>query len=501
MSMVILRRFGRADRRTRGVASMSKFGGFFTRKGGLDDQAAEAAGLSFNPSPAAAENTLELDEELFTALGAQMGGENELLRNLLLDAHAKIGELDIIKASVGRLVDPVSKALRAFEAEKSEKAGLQTVLSTTRTAYGKLRNEAGEMEKRAAAAEKECQALRQELAATEAALRTTEAAKSELAIDGAARRVKNAELEGRLTQETGESKMLREENRRYAERQASLDRRVITLDADFNTTRQRLIMAEDEKQVQQAAFEKASAEAARLSRKLVEAEASLNTAHGRLRNTEATCTELNSERARLNSALDEANERHDHEIATQRMRFETLQARAAATEKLLVEAREHLLGRAEDVRDYDRRNSDLTRERDSLQARLGDLETERSQREAQFHDVEQARATMMERGASLTRAFASKESALAQAEETIAARDERIAALEALLSRETQAAEQAIEDLTAALRREKVERAVAEGALESGRKDFARLMRDLMALQRGQQAAEEPAPLRPANAA
>ncbi|HEY6834765.1 MAG TPA: hypothetical protein VI251_20010, partial [Pseudolabrys sp.] len=107
--MVILRRFGRADRRTRGVASMSKFGGFFTRKGG-DDQAAEAAGLSFNPSPAAAENTLELDEELFTALGAQMGGENELLRNLLLDAHAKIGELDIIKASVGRLVDPVSKA-------------------------------------------------------------------------------------------------------------------------------------------------------------------------------------------------------------------------------------------------------------------------------------------------------------------------------------------------------------------------------------------------------
>src|SRR4029077_15624820 len=108
---------------------------------------------------------------------------------------------------------------------------------------------------------------------------------------------------------------------------------------------------------QQAAFEKASAEAARLSRKLVEAEASLNTAHGRLRNAEANCTELNSERERLTSALDEANERHDHEIATQRMRFETLQARAAATEKLLVEAREHLLGRAEDIRDYDRRNT------------------------------------------------------------------------------------------------------------------------------------------------
>ena len=117
-----------------------------------------------------------------------------------------------------------------------------------------------------------------------------------------------------------------------------------------------------------------------------------------------------------------------------------------------------------------------------------------------FHD-KPTWATLMERGAALTRAFASKEAALGQAEETVAARDERIASLEALLTSETQAAEQAIEELTVALRREKVERAVAEGALESGRKDFARLMRELMALQHGRDAAEEPAALRPANAA
>src|SRR5262245_51683477 len=84
------------------------------------------------------DNLLELDEELFSALGAQLGGENESLRNLLLDANAKIGELDSIKSAVGKLVDPVSKALCAFEAEKSEKISLQTTLNNTRTAYGKL---------------------------------------------------------------------------------------------------------------------------------------------------------------------------------------------------------------------------------------------------------------------------------------------------------------------------------------------------------------------------
>jgi hypothetical protein len=42
---------------------------------------------------------------------------------------------------------------------------------------------------------------------------------------------------------------------------------------------------------------------------------------------------------------------------------------------------------------------------------------------------------------------------------------------------------------------------VVEGALEAGRKDFARVMREVMNLQRIQQAAEEPAALNAANAA
>src|SRR5262245_706676 len=152
------------------------------------------------------DNLLELDEDLFSALGAQLGGENESLRNLLLDANAKIGELDSIKSAVGKLVDPVSKALCAFEAEKSEKISLQTTLNNTRTAYGKLRNEVAELEKKAAFSEKECQALRQELATTQNLLRGLEATKAEIAIDVAARRAQIVDLEVRLAQETGEAR-------------------------------------------------------------------------------------------------------------------------------------------------------------------------------------------------------------------------------------------------------------------------------------------------------
>jgi crescentin len=478
---------------------MSKFGGFFARKAGTVETLP-------TPTPATnvtnlPDNPLELDEELFSALGAQIGGDNESLRNLMLDATAKIGELDTIKAAVGKLVDPLSKTLRALEAEKSEKINLQTVLANTRTAYGKLRNEVAEMEKKTTASEQQCKTLRQELGTTQSLLRSTETTKAEISIDIAARRAQLIELESRLAQETGENKGLREENRRLDERLAAADKRIIALESELNAARQRLLTAEDEKRAQQTSLNKANAEAARMSRRLTETEAMLNAAQGRLRHVEANFTEASTERSRLVATLDEVNERHAHELSNQHMRFDALQARATSTENLLVEAREHLLARAEEIRNYDRSTGEIALERDALHSRVADLEADRIQRESQLNEIDQARTSLMERSNTLARGYATKEAALERAEDTIAALAGRVADLENARAAEKQENEQHLEELNTALRREKLERAVVEGALETGRKDFARLMRDVMALQRTQQEAENPAQPLAANAA
>ena len=492
---------------------MSKFGGFFARKAGLFDSPSEptpvtSIGTALANSAANVtaittlpDNPLELDEELFSALGAQIGGDNESLRNLMLDAEAKIGELDTIKAAVGKLVDPLAKTLRALEAEKAEKINLQTVLANTRTAYGKLRNEVAEMEKKTAASEQQCKALRQELGTTQSLLRSTETTKAEISIDIAARRAQIVELELRLAQETGEAKSLRDENRRLDERLAITDKRIIALESDINAARQRLQTAEDEKRAQQTSLNKASADVARLSRKLTETEASLAAAQGRLRHVEANFVEASTERSRLVAALDEANERHAHELSNQHMRFDALQARATSTENLLVEAREHLLARAEEIRGYDRSTGELALERDALQSRVADLEADRIQRESELREIDQARTALADRSATLARAYAGKEAALARAEDTIAALEARVADLENARIADRQVSEQQAEEFNAALRREKLERAVAEGALETGRKDFSRLMREVMAMQRSQQEAESAPQPRAANAA
>ena len=141
----------------------------------------------------------------------------------------------------------------------------------------------------------------------------------------------------------------------------------------------------------------------------------------------------------------------------------------------------------------DRRLSEIAIERDGLQARVSELEAERIERESGLREAEQARNSMNARLNTLTRTFGAKEAEMQRVGESVSALKERIATLEQARLDEQQAAETAQDEFKAALRRERMERSVVEGALETARKDFSRVMRELMALQRKRQAAE-PAP-------
>ena len=447
------------------------------------------------------DNNLDLDEELFSAIGAQLGNSNESLRNLLLNANHKIAELDAIKEAVAKLVSPVSKALREFETEKADKINLQAALANTRTAYGKLRNEVSELEKKNASLEREVDQLRKDLTFADNAAKALETIRGELAIDIAQRRAQIADLEGRLSQEAVETKALREENDRLKTRQATIDKHIVQVEAEVNNLRQKLVLAEDEKRALQTAFEKSAADVQRLARKLAETENTLAATHSRLRNTENSLAEVTSERGRISAALEEATERHAGELTKQQMRFDALQARSNATDRLLTEARDHLAARSEDARVLERRLSETTLERDTLATRVSKLEGDLFQRESAVRESEEGRNTLLERASALAKAYNSKEAELSQAQETIKTLTDKLAFIEEQVRTSAQGVEKQIEELHEALRREKVERAVVEGALEAARKDFSRLMREVMALEQQKNAREGLPELRSANAA
>ena len=178
-----------------------------------------------------------------------------------------------------------------------------------------------------------------------------------------------------------------------------------------------------------------------------------------------------------------------------------MQTRAATLEKVVSDARELLLARAEQIREYERRNGEVSAERNSLHERVSSLQASLIQAESKFKEADQTRSAYMERNGALARTLTAREAALAEAKDSEASLTDRVAALEAELANEKQTAEHTITELQAALGREQLERAVVEGALQTARKDFSRAMREVMALQHASGAQAEPSPPRAANAA
>lgn len=462
---------------------MSKFGSFLGRKVEVDNIEQFHLRAGTDDAESIDGQEIGLDDELFSPLALQLGEENESVRNLLVDAAQKIRELDAIRDAFGRLVEPVSKTLKAYEEEKSEKISLQSTLAEMRNAYTKTRGELGAFEKKSNALETECIRLRQDFSITQQNLRTAEAAKAEQAVELQNQRAAIIELDRRLKHEIAERESFREEHRRLGDRLAAADKRIVQVESEAETARQKLVVAEREKTTLQTSFDNASGETARLSRKIVEAENTVASMQSRVRQIESSFTELSSDRARIAQALDEERQRHQNDSRALQARTEALQTRAITTEKLLDEARAGLLARAEDIRTFERRAIEANLTRNALESRLSEMQTAEAQRNAEMNDVEQSRTALTERAAALAKAVKTRETALSRAEERITMLTDRASRLESELQSNSYAAEKQIEELSAALQRERAERAMAEGALETGRRDLARLLREIATLQ------------------
>ncbi len=164
------------------------------------------------------------------------------------------------------------------------------------------------------------------------------------------------------------------------------------------------------------------------------------------------------------------------------MRLDALVSRAATAERLLGEARQNLLARTEEVRAFDRKSVEATISRNNAEKRLTQIEASHEQRERQIKDLEQARVALTERNNAMAKTLKARETALARADEKISALTERNGHLEADVQVSRTNIEKRVEDLNSALQRERMERAVVEGALEAARKDNSRLQSEVGAL-------------------
>jgi crescentin len=423
----------------------------------------------------------EPGDDTFADIGTCIGEENEALRNLLADTGRKIGELNELKQTFDRLVEPFNATLRALEQEKSQTLSLASMLEELRLAYARLRAEFYDVEKRATAAESEGERLREALELAREAARVAESGRQTLADEIGTRLVDIAALERKLAQEEAQHRRLSEAHHMLREQADSAEKRIVELEGALAAAQEKLALLEDEKHSLQLSAAQGRNEAGRLSRRLSETENALTATRSLLGKAEVGLTDLIAERDRLAAALDEAKEQQQTEHNTSSMRIEALQSRAATAERLLAEARQSLIARTEEARGFDRKAVEATIGRTNAEKRLAQIEAVHETRERQLKEVEQARTALAERRIALTTTLKVRESALARAEEKIAVLTERNAQLDAEVQIGRSMVEKRVENLNASLQRERVERAVAEGALETARKDNARLQADLAA--------------------
>jgi chromosome segregation ATPase len=428
-------------------------------------------------------NVVELDSELFLPMATQVGEDNEAIRNLMIDVEHKVGELESIKSSFGKLLDPVSKALRALEEAKSEKISLQGALNNIRITNNRLRGDLEVTEKKVAVLDSECSRLRETLTIAQQKMGSVETTRAEQTNELTTRRAQVADLQRRLQQQGVELQVARDEYRRLSERVTQGDKRAVQLETEGETMRQKFLVTDKERTTLKTSLEKAYSELSQVSQRLLDTDKALAAAQNRVQKAELALNETQAERHRLASTLDNINQKHQNEISSHRTNFETLQARCTLTEKLLDEARQCLMERAEEVRTFDRRLGDSTRMHSVIGEKLGLIEEALAERNARIKELDQARAGLAEQNDLLTKAVSTRENAYNRAQEHILSLEERIQLLENEAKAIRQTNETEIEMLNAKLQREQIARTMAEGAVEAGRKDIARLLHEVATAQ------------------
>lgn len=442
------------------------------------------------PQPAATQT--EIESDLFFPMATQLGQENETIRNLLMEAGQKISELDGVKHSIVKLLDPVANTLRAYEETKNEKLHLQGVLNSTRIAHNKARQDLAATEKNAAMLEVECNRLREVAAMAQQSVAALEQAKAEHTAEINARRAQFGEMQRQLQQQGAELQSTRDENRRINDCFVDADRRMAELESEAQSAQQKAMQATNEREAVQAALDKALSDYTQTARKLTESDKALSAATTRFKSMESGLAEAQMDRNLLSDALDEARHTHIEEMSQLSARFEALQARATLTEGMLEETRQAATSRSEEVRSLERRLAESTDAHGATGEKLALVTLELAEREQQLKELEQSLAALSEQSQSLSSAVVTRESAYNRGQQKIKEQEELLSMLEVQFKSARDKSEMQIEQLNAELQRERIERAVAEGALESGRKDLARLMREIAALQERREAAANP---------
>lgn len=466
---------------------MGKLSELFGQRDG-DGTSSIAALLADPPSAPASENpdkpqTQPQQADTHTDSGAKLGEDNEALRNLLVDAGLKIRQFEDYKNIFIKLIEPATQALRTLEQEKTSNIDLRRKLEQTQSRGDELRTRAHELETRHAILIGENEKLRQELDLARQAAREAERSRAEFANENLIRRSTIADLERQLSLEAARVNTLSDDNQRLRDETVAAEARSNRAVAETNIARDKISFLEGEISSMQRALDQVSEQATHAARRFTDSELALTAAKTRLLQLEGGYGELQAERDKLRATLEETSTRHGSEQGRTEMQIDAVRARAATAEKLLTEARRLLNVRGEEARAAEQRTAEASYARERFEKKVAELEAELTEQRTEIEELKSARDRLIEKSTVVVNTLKLRETQLQRGEQIAKSATERSARLESEAKESAEAFERRIEQLSATLERERLDREVIEGALEGARKEREQMQSELLRLQ------------------
>jgi chromosome segregation ATPase len=432
-----------------------------------------------SPEPAVPQTSTDRpanpDPGSFADVGARIGADNEVLRNLLIDTGHQLAAIDDLKQSFSKLVKPLNNVLTTLEHERAEHARSQGELMAIRSNHSTLRDEFQGLEVRSSELKTHNERLNKNLSMAMQKARELEDERSELKRDLAAARGSIATMTKQLGEESTKVRVLSEEKIHLIGRADTSDQKITGLEGELAQARERISLLENDKVNLQASLDKTLAESSRLSRVLTETESALAHARNKLEQTESSLAATEAERIKLVATLDEANERRQSEIYALELKLDGMRSRSETAEQMAASARQSLIGRSETLRAAEARLFDANIARNEAETKAEHLTAVGENQARQIEKLENDVVELTERCRTLLETQTANEISLADAHENIASLTRHLDQVQTDATAYRTKAEEDFAQLSAAIEQERTERSFAEAALNSTRKDYARL--------------------------
>jgi crescentin len=413
------------------------------------------------------------------------GRRNEMLRVGLSQVFDRIDEIARLKEDFGPLiVDPVMTLISDYPQVQAKLLETEEALTRERETAAELRREL-----------RDIKIAHEKLSDSFAALTTqhqdatqvireheTQAASLQVALREHEQRV--TDLERQLGAETERARTTSEELQTVRRDAEQADAAVARLERDLAEARETLeILQFDNETLRTTSTEQGH----RLS--------TLEARHAELEQQHEAAQDLASElqtkletehnlRKKLEAQLETERTNSRVEIAALEMKVEGITSRMGVTEKILSHAREQLRDKTDELKSAERIAKDALIEKNTLERRLEAAHQDLERQSALATESNELRTELTERCDMLGKAIAAKDSLLQRADHRTGMLLDRIDQLTRKFDEERGALEARNKKLWEDLQREKSERALAQGALETARRGRVESERELARIQR-----------------